>query len=109
MARRSILDPATIRFHRPSGSLLVTDLLFNILEPAGATAHVFYALVGVRRRLAQSRVWWFLRKDRAAYAASVDRVLALPFTRLVPCHGAVCEDARDRVAAILARSAGRTA
>jgi hypothetical protein len=74
-------------FHRPSRSLLVTDLLFNILTPQTRMTSLVLHLGGTHRRLAMSRLWRLLRRDRAAFAASLERVLAWAFTRIVPAHG----------------------
>jgi hypothetical protein len=76
-------------FHRPSRSLLVTDLLFNVRSPANRRTSLLLRLTGTRGRLAMSRVWRLLRRDRAAFAASLERVLAWSFTRIVPAHGEV--------------------
>jgi hypothetical protein len=81
----------TVFCHRPSGTLLCTDLLFHIEAPRNAATRLVLRLVGAHGRLARSRLWTLARKDRAAYDASVEQLLALPFDRLVPCHGSVVE------------------
>lgn len=92
-----------VLLHRASRTLVVTDLVFNVLAPRGFVAHVALWLVGCHKRLAQSRAWRVFVKDRGRAALSVERVLALPFDRLVPAHGAIVErDGRARLAAALA-------
>ncbi len=82
----------TVFLHRPSRTLLVTDLVFNIVNPPGWSAAFFLSLTGTRGRLAQSRLWrWRYARDRAATAASIERVLGWDFDRLVPAHGAVLD------------------
>ena len=74
-------------FHRQRRTLVVTDLVFHVREPVGFVAHVTFFLVGCHGRLGQSRAWRFFVKDRKAAAASVERLLALPFEALVVAHG----------------------
>jgi hypothetical protein len=96
--------------HRPTGTLLVGDLLFNIVEPRTGATRFALTVVGTRARLGHSRLWTFLRRDRAAFRGSVERLLALPFDRLVPCHGAIIErGAHAQVAEALAPTRGRVA
>jgi Domain of unknown function (DUF4336) len=90
-------------FHRASRTLIACDLVFNILEPPNFMASLVLTLVGARGRLAQSRAWRFLAKDRPAVAASVERILRWDFERLVPAHGEIVEaDARAALGAALA-------
>ena len=85
-------------FHRPSRSLLVADLLFDLVRPDGFMSNVVFSMMGVNGRLAQSRAWRMAVRDRAAAAHSAARVMEWDFARLVPCHGDVVEtDAKDRV------------
>lgn len=78
-------------FHEASGTLIVTDLLFNVTSPRGFMANVTLWIVGAHGRLAQSRAWrWFVR-DRERAAASAARVVELPAQRIVPAHGAVAD------------------
>jgi hypothetical protein len=89
--------------HRASGTLIVTDLLFNVHEVPGLLSPLILRMVGAWKRLAQSRIWRSSVKDRAAAAASVKRLLALEFSRLVPAHGVIIAgpDTHERVAAAL--------
>jgi hypothetical protein len=84
-------------------TLVVTDVVFNVLRPQGLVANVLLFLVGCRGRLAQSRAWRLFVKDRAAAAASARAVLGLRFDALIPAHGeVVLADARDRLEVALA-------
>ena len=89
--------------HRASGTLIVTDLLFNVHEVAGLMSPLILRMVGAWKRLAQSRIWRSAVKDRAAARASVERLMRLDFDRLVPAHGAVIAgaDTHERVRAAL--------
>lgn len=90
-------------FHEPSATLVVTDLVFNVTSPRGLVAHVVLFLVGAHGRLAQSRAFRFLVKDRAAAARSVRAVLSLGIARVVVAHGDIVErDAGPRLEKALA-------
>ncbi len=89
-------------YHRPSRTLVVTDLVFHVERPRGFVANVVLALVGCHGRLGQSRVWRLAAKDRDALAASAARLLELPFESLVMAHGTIVTvDARERLRAAL--------
>lgn len=84
--------------HRPSATLIVCDLVFNVHE-AAFMAKLVLRMVGVWQRLAQSKLWRRITKDRAAAARSVERMLALEFERVIPSHGRIAEgpDVRERM------------
>ena len=92
-------------FHRPSGTLVVTDLVFNVETPAFATG-LLLRTTGTHGRLAQSRVWSFVVEDRARARASCDRLAELPIERVIVAHGAVLdgETAKARLLAALTRT-----
>jgi hypothetical protein len=77
----------TVLFHRPSGTLVVADFVFN-MTAENLVSRIGFAITGVGgNRVAQSREWRWARKDKAAARASVERVLALPIQRVAFCHG----------------------
>jgi hypothetical protein len=85
-------------FHHRSGTLLVTDLLFHVVEPKTIATSVVHMIVGTWKRLGQSRVWRWQTEDKGAAAAACRRVLAWPIERVVPAHGAVVEEqAKERL------------
>lgn len=93
----------TVFLHRPSASLIVTDLFFNIHDCQGWMSRMVFKMAGAYQRPAQSRLLHFLTKDRAAAAASVRRVLELPFERVLMAHGEVIDtDAKATVENALA-------
>lgn len=78
----------TVLFHRPSGTVMCADLLFNVTTHANFMTRVILGMTGTGgKQLAQSRMWKYGVRDRAAARASLDRVLAWPIERVVPCHG----------------------
>src|SRR5688500_4722910 len=80
--------------HAASGTLITPDLLFNILPPANRWTALVLAMAGTRGRLARSREWWRLVKDKAAFTDSLDRALARPFDRITMAHGEVAAAGR---------------
>lgn len=80
-------------FHRASGSLLVTDLLFNVTEPANVATGLVLRLMGTYRRLAVSRLSRLYTRDKKAQRPTLEALLAWPFVRIIPAHGTVYEGA----------------
>ncbi len=88
--------------HEGSRTLVVTDLLFNILEP-GFGLGLFQRVVGTYKKLAVSRLFVRARRDRAAFDRSLEAIAALPFERLVMAHGEpILAGAKSLAAAALA-------
>ncbi len=79
-------------FHRPSGTLICTDLFFNIHEVANWQSRLFFGMYGVLGRPRQSPIVRFLAKDKTAAGVSAQRVVALPVKRLIPAHGRVIDN-----------------
>jgi hypothetical protein len=77
-------------FHRPSRSLVVTDLIFNVRDAQGMLAWVM-RIMGTHGRAASSRLLRLFIKDRAAYTRSVQHLLDLPAERVIMAHGEVLE------------------
>jgi hypothetical protein len=85
-------------FHRATGTLVVTDLVFNVVHPHGFWAHLILWITGCHGRLAATRSWRFLVKDRAALGRSLQRLLELPLRTLVMAHGEIVQDdAQERL------------
>ena len=96
-----------VLFHRPSGTLACADFVFNITQPANVMTKLILGMMGVGgRRLAQSRVWKVVVKDRTAARTSIDRVLAWPIQRVTPVHGEAIEIDTAALAPIVARAYG---
>jgi hypothetical protein len=77
--------------HRPSRTLLVTDLAFHIRESPSWLTRTYLRLCGTYGKLAPTILLKSLVKDRAALRASLNAVLSLEFDRVVVCHGEVLE------------------
>lgn len=91
-------------YHGESQTLILTDLLFNILKPQGLKAHILTAIMGTRGKLACSRlVKTVAIQNKQALKASLQQILAWDFQRIVMAHGeCVEENARTRFTQALA-------
>lgn len=93
--------------HRPSRTLVLTDLVFHILEPRGFLNGLILRLNGTHQRLGVSRLFAAAVKDKAAMRSSIERLLEraaeLKIERVVPAHGDRIEgeDATRRLEAAL--------
>ena len=77
-------------FHRPTRSVIFTDLVFNV--PADfKDAWLFYTIVGGRGRFGPHRIIRFAIRDRKAARESVSRILQWDFDRVIVTHGDVLE------------------
>lgn len=94
----------SVLLYRPSGTLVVADLVHNIGRPSHRWTTIYTRTMGFYDRVALSRmIRWGAFSDRAAARRSVDDVLARPFDRLVVGHGTpVVSGAREALAAAYA-------
>ncbi|MCA9640445.1 MAG: DUF4336 domain-containing protein, partial [Myxococcales bacterium] len=84
------LDEVVV-LHPGTRTLVVTDLVFNILEYKGWLSGVMFRLTGTHKKLAQSRLLRSAIKQRAAYEQSLQEILSWDFERVVMAHGEVME------------------
>jgi hypothetical protein len=97
-------------FHAPSRTLLLTDLVFNIVSPPNFVTGLLLACSGTKGKLAQSRALSWLIRDRAAVQRSSAALFTWPFERLVMAHGQVLnQDAPALLRAALERTLPRGA
>jgi hypothetical protein len=81
-----------VLFHRPSRTLVITDLCFNIQESPSRAARAFCRANGMWRHFGPSRLIRLLAvSDRDAFQRSLDRILQWEFERIIPGHGDVIE------------------
>jgi glyoxylase-like metal-dependent hydrolase (beta-lactamase superfamily II) len=93
----------TLLLHRPSGTLICGDLVFNVQRWHGALTGLMLHTMGTAGRLAGSRMLHLLVRDRAAFRASLLALRERDFQRIVMGHGEVHESpsARDDLLAAL--------
>lgn len=86
--------------HHASKALYLTDLVFNVSEPRGLLAWMFYSTFGIYRRFGVSRLFLSFARDRRALEVAVSRLAGLDFRHVVPSHGeAVLNDGKPRLLA----------
>lgn len=86
-------------FHPASRTLIATDLAFHFGPEAPAPTRLFIRLTGRHGELAPTVVERLLTRDRAAFRASLERILAWPFERVIVAHGTILErDGRGALA-----------
>jgi hypothetical protein len=75
-------------FHRPSATLILTDVAFHMTRYGSGFARAAWRLAGVPAGFGPSRsARMTLLRDRAVAAAFLARVLAWPFERVLVAHG----------------------
>lgn len=77
--------------HRPSRTLILTDLCFNIPSARGLVTTTLARLLGTHERFAASRLLRLILADRPATRAALTRVLAWDFDRVIIGHGVIQE------------------
>ena len=78
-------------FHRPSRTVLVTDLAFHFRQTDSWRLRAYLKLSGAWQRLGSTLTARALMKDKAAVRASLEKALAWDAERVVVCHGEVVE------------------
>lgn len=82
-----------VLFHRPSGSLILTDVAFNMREHSRGRDRVFWRASGIPAGFGPGRTSRaLLLNDHAAAAKSLARMLEWPVGRIIPAHGDIIED-----------------
>jgi hypothetical protein len=88
-----------VLLHRPSRTLVLVDLIFNVHNYDSFMMGFVLGLFGTRKRFAESRLTKFMTKDRSAARAAKDEVLSWDFDRVIMAHGDVVESGgKDMVA-----------
>jgi len=78
-------------FHGASGTLLLVDLCFNMQRFGNRRTGWFMRLAGAYARFGPSRLARSMMKDRAALRASLERIFAWDFDRVVVTHGDIVD------------------
>jgi hypothetical protein len=77
--------------HPASRTLLLADLCFNFREVPGFFTRSFLRVNNAYGRFGPSRLMRGMIKDKAALRATLERILAWDFDRVIVTHGAVLE------------------
>ena len=95
--------------HRPSRSLVVADLVFDLEPQPTLASRLMARMLGTATGPATSRLFRSAVKDRGAFAASLQRVLAWDFEGIVVGHGRVVEGGPDLLRRICSWALSRRA
>ena len=93
-------------FHRPSRTLILTDLCQFWEGPLSWSGAAYAHLTGVRKRLAVPRTVRLMIKDKAAFAASARAIMQWRFERVIVAHNAIVEQDAHTVVARAFATAG---
>ena len=78
-------------FHRPSATLIATDLALNVGSSSPPLTRLVFRLGGTYGRLCPPPPDRLFVRDRSAFGRSLARILDWPFERVVVAHGRVSE------------------
>ena len=88
-----------VLFHRPTATLVVTDLAFHLDHQCAASARFLGRMGGTYGQLAPTRLERLMVRDKAALRQSLEQILEWPIERVVMAHGSVVEQGgRDALA-----------
>lgn len=79
-------------FHPPSGTLILTDLAFNLRHSDHFLTRLAMRLNGAYGQFGPSRLFSMMVSDRAALQHSLEQILEWPFRRIILAHGEVVEE-----------------
>ncbi len=78
-------------FHRPSTTLIATDLAFNVGSSSPPLTRLAFRLGRAYGRLSPTLLERLFVRDRSAFRRSLESILEWPFERVVVAHGQVSE------------------
>ena len=87
----------TAFFHKASGTLIVTDLLFCFGPANGFLNRTVARILGVYDRICMSRTMKWSIKDKTAFRASVERILEWDVKRVILAHDQIVEIDRKEI------------
>lgn len=78
-------------YHRPSRTLILTDLAFNIRTDVPIWTKIFFSLNNAYGKFGPSRLMRSMITDKAAFNASLTALLEWDFEQIVVSHGDIVE------------------
>ncbi len=76
-----------IFFHKKSRTLIVTDLVFNLVGTRGIGPWIILSLFGTYRRFGVSKFFLKFLEDRDAFKASLAELFSFDFDNIIMSHG----------------------
>jgi hypothetical protein len=77
----------TCFYHKPSKTLIITDLFFNMKHEMNISTKLAMLMAGTYKKLGTSRIIKLSIKDKKAFKDSLNYILSLPIEKVVPSHG----------------------
>lgn len=74
-------------FHKPSKTLLVSDLCFNLTDAKGLGSWLILNLFGTYRKFGVSRLFLKFVTDKDLFVKSIRHLMTLDFQNIIPGHG----------------------
>jgi hypothetical protein len=87
-----------VMYHRPSRTLIVCDLLFNLGSSDSAwTRFLVRNVMGLRNGIGMSFFFRIMIRDRTAWKESMQPILACEFDRIIVGHGEIIDQNAPQV------------
>lgn len=103
VVKGNALDNEVVFFHKPSRSLIVADLCFNIPSDRSVATSAIAGVLGVLDQMAPSRNFKIMTRNPSLVRQTVKRILKWDFQRVILAHGNIVEsDARAKFKAAFA-------
>lgn len=79
-------------FHKPSQTMITTDLVFNLQNPVGFRTMVMTKLFGTYKKTTVSKLFKLMVKNPDAMKASFDKMAMWPTEKIIMSHGEVIKE-----------------
>lgn len=97
VVKGNALDNEVVFFHKPSRSLIVADLCFNIPPDRSNFTSAIAGVLGVLDQMAPSRNFKVMTRNASLVRQTIKRVLKWDFQRVILSHGNIVEiDAKTK-------------
>jgi len=73
--------------HIPSGTLVLTDLAFNINNVKGIWSNIFFRLYGAYGKFGPTYLTKFIIKNKAKFSQSIETIFSYDFDKIIVSHG----------------------
>lgn len=79
-------------FHKPSRTLIVSDLVFNIGVESPSLTRLAFRLMGAYGRPSSTLLERLLIRDRVGFRRSLERILTWPIAQMIVAHGSIVRE-----------------
>ncbi|MGZ3298123.1 MAG: hypothetical protein ACXU8U_00850 [Asticcacaulis sp.] len=81
----------TVLFHRPSGTLITADMVYNYRSEHFVFERLFFRLIGCYGKPGVALYHWFATPDKHAVWQGIETIRAWPIRRIIMSHGRIFE------------------